>query len=317
MHLPSLAPVYHVNITMTLADESQTLQLGNWRKARLGDISIPRRIWLEDDDEVLCWEWSSEEPNERPVIARPGGDLLADFLRIERASPRTILSFAQIHGPLLLCDHAKPYMHRSPDPRAVPRLTNDPLVRERIRGSQPDQLHGNGICVPVGREPIRDWWDWSRIVSACLEAGSRLQEGTLVSRDLRIMAHAVWGWTNGETETCEPSLTLGAQKHEFGVYLETLVASTDLRLHFEAWPFPPRIAIKSSTMLGMVMYHLVMHLMGGSGLTICSNCGEPFAPEERRRPQGKRHWCSKAECKRAARAAAQRDYRRRLKTRRE
>ena len=282
---------------------------GYWEKAPLGAVLLPRRIWLDESDRTLCWEWfdgSGSEPHRGQ--ARRG--LLEDFLLLHTANEKSILAFARTYGPLLLCEHERPYTHNRQSGLKHPttEVESEPLVVEWLAASNRPGSDYQG-CLPTGREPIRAWRELSNRVSMLFTVASELREGRLAKRKV-IEALLLPGFRLVGFGPEDLPKTLDEQRILVTGHTQALLSVTGLRLHFDWSLEAPRCYLGSPTVYGLVVYQLLVELMRGADFTICSHCGEPFFPESRRRPSGRNHWCYKDACREASRAAARRTYRR-------
>ena len=282
---------------------------GYWEKAPLRAVLLPRRIWLDDSDRSLCWEWFDDSRKE-PILGRARRELLGDFLLLHTANERSILAFARTYGPLLLCKHERPYTHNPQSGLSHPSIEveSEPLVVSSLAVSNRtgEDYHG---CLPTGREPIRAWRELSHRVSMLFSIASVLREGRLAKRKM-VEALLLPGLRLVGFGPEDLPKTLDEQRFLVTAHTQALLSVAGLRLHFDWSAEAPRCYLGSPTVYGLVVYQLLVELMGGTDLTICSHCGEPFSPKSRRRPSGRHHWCDEDECQNASRVKARRTYRR-------
>jgi hypothetical protein len=281
---------------------------GYWEKAPLRGVLLPRRIWLDDSDQTLCWEWFDDSRTE-PHRGHARRGLLEDFLSLHTESERSILAFARTYGPLFLCKHKRPYTH---NPKSAFTYPNVEVEREpfALASLSESNLRGWSYdgCLPTGREPIRVWKDLSHRVSMLFSVASALREGNLAKRKM-MEALLLPGFRLVGFGPEDLPRTLDEQRILVSAHTQALLSVAGLRLHFDWSVETPRCYLGSPTVYGLVVYQLLVEIMGGTDLTICSHCGEPFFPKSRRRPSGRNHWCYKDTCQKASRATANRAYR--------
>ena len=208
--------------------------------------------------------------------SKGGRGLLNDFLVLETASDRQIVSFARHWGPLYLCEHRRPFTHNAP---GHPRY--DP--------TKP--------CLPSGFpqekwawERLDDWRRYSREASTILErvqTASRSQKNKPQETRYFIEAlNSVNHWLREGGAVLAAHLDLGA--------LDQL-----------------RVGVsEGSGVFGLVGLQLMSTLTRSTSPTTCSSCGAGFLPI-RQPPTGVRRYCAACRYSGAPARDASRDYWRR------
>lgn len=103
-----------------------------------GQLHVPKHIDIAGD---ALYYWDDPEDDYKREEAN-GSDALDAFIRIKTSDQ--VMNFARRYGPLRLCKHGLPPMHRRND-------------RERR------------WCPPCGTEPIRRWFDYIGRAKTCLD----------------------------------------------------------------------------------------------------------------------------------------------------
>ena len=76
-----------------------------------GSWNVPAEVTLDESADLLCWSWTQESRRVQPTKR-----LLGDFLKIWRSGKSAIRRFAQLWGPLSLCEqHQLPVVHQRID----------------------------------------------------------------------------------------------------------------------------------------------------------------------------------------------------------
>jgi hypothetical protein len=83
-------------------------------------------------------------------------------------------------------------------------------------------------------------------------------------------------------------------------------ADIDLLVRFDG--HRPRFVLGGNGAWAILGLNLALTVCACSGLAVCSKCGGIFPPRRSRRPNQENDWCENAECKKAAKAAAQRAH---------
>ena len=307
--------IYPLNIPMKNTVTVPTIGKGYWEKAPLGAVLVPRKIWLDESDQTLCWTWLDDSKDQpEPGQARRG--LLEDFLLLHAADEKPLLAFARTYGPLLLCKHGRPYTHNPQSASEYPnvRVEMEPFLFASLAESEPSGWSYEG-CLPTGKEPLRIWRKLSLRLWQLFSIASELREGRVAPRqaveDLSLPALRTVGMGREDVPRTLEQQQLWVMHH-----MQALLSTTGLRLHFDWSADAPKWYLCSPTVYGLVVYQLLVELMRGADFTICSHCSEPFFPSSRRRPSGRKHWCYEEACQKASRATANRAYRKRKRAER-
>lgn len=174
-----------------------------------GQLSVPRHIDLAGNN--LYWYDDPLDDYKRDSVTEAGA--LNAFVRIKK--PDDILQFARRYGPLGLCRHGRPPMHR---------------VRNGERK----------WCAPFGSETVKRWLDYAGLASSYLNLAALLKVDTgKRMRGLRqlFLQDGVNEWLGDagirlelNWSSNEPSLTLtgGGVFGALGVQLLSAVTANNL-----------------------------------------------------------------------------------------
>ena len=242
--------------------------LGLDRPVKVGPVTVPGELRLEGPN----LGWSSRKLTGRP----PSPDVLDRFVRLSDASDAAILSFAKRNGVLWLCQHDIPCTHNW------------------VTTMQPGDKEG---CWPVGwpydcREPLYRWREVARRFRAVLTLAACLHDGRKTRRE---------DWKAFESVETEPpqwkvSTPVAFDRIHSWVNWLLRLALVHPQLSYGSG----KCEVKMGTGLPLVGHlgvQLMLAVAKTDGLTICSECGQGYAPE--RKPNANRNrYCSR--CKRAA-----------------
>lgn len=271
-------------------------------EARADLARVPLEGFFEAQGQTLPVGLRVVETRQGPALDWEGGGgeiaedkaILTRFIKLEKATPKAVLRFAQRHGTLLLCaDHRLFLIHRSADPAQAHST-------EPIR-----------TCRMLKPEPLALWKDLARQVRATLQLASELyiSAGALYRSNWRDAG--LWRDMMGERFMAVPRdantarMTVACEVHEGlekygGAALSYAWSPARLR---------PRIAINTPTMLARVYWALALSIAKVETIFFCDFCAEPYEPARYRPRPGERRICGKPKCQRAAKTEAQRERR--------
>ena len=299
-------------------------------------IHTPRRIWIADSH--LHWD------DLAAGRTKSGPDLLGDFVALaaDDAGEDDVLRFAERWGPLWLCpvclrpwDHPSVLREPYPAERTYPArapctglpgdpfstLEPEPLVMWRTYAQRARAiLDLSARYIRDDREGLLE--DWARLLAASegspyLELARHLHETHISACDPRASP------AEGTSKLCS------ADKHvhcsecglpacwamslswfELGVAVDEWLWLTGARMRI-SWLLPDRpgelLFGGDEGLLGEIGVQLALAITRADNLSMCADCGRPFAPP-RRSATGRRAFCPACGTK-AARRHASRDYR--------
>jgi len=232
-------------------------------------------------DGFLCWQIGVGDP---AGFDMPDLQALRRFIALENAGEASYLRFARTYGPLWLCVHELPYGHpQRRRPRCYRRRVGHGQVLEAMAAWQ--RYSGRAaailrIAYELEGNRCGSRQDWAALAVSLTSGRRSLHVVGKVEQEWRSLEREVNEWLYA----CEvrPFLSLAGADQKF-----------ELR----------------STLLGSLGVQLLSALLRTDGFTVCSACGQPYAPQRRPR-KGENHYCQ--DCgRRATNKLAQRRYRER------
>jgi len=232
-------------------------------------------------DGFLCWQIGAGNP---AGFEMPDLKALRRFIALENAGESSYLRYAKTFGPLWLCEHELPYGH--------PNGRRPRCYRRTVR-------HGQVF------ESLTAWQRYSRRAAAVLRIAYELDGRRCGSR--KDWAALSVSMTNGrralhvvgQVEQERRSLERVVNEWLYACEVRPFLSLTSADQKFEL----------RSTLLGSLGVQLLSSLLRAEGFTVCSACGQPYAPTRRPR-QGENHYCQNCG-RRAANKLGQRRYRER------
>lgn len=220
-------------------------------------LSIPGHIGLAGDY-LSFWD---DIDYSRDEVSDTGA--LATFIRIK--SPNDIRRFALRYGPLGLCKHGYPPMHRGSWYRDV--IKNGELS-EVIQTGEWNPAGGGsdrGWCPPCGPEPIEKWFDYVSLAKSYLGLAAVLRVDT------------------GKRKRGLRQLFLMDGINEW-------LGDAGIRLQLNWSSNEPILTLTGGRVFGALGVQLLSAVTANK-LAVCSGCGTPYL--RKRKPQTGRHnFCS-------------------------
>lgn len=233
------------------------------------------------------------------------------FCGLEQASPQAILQYARKHGYLGVCgEHQLPAEHdgfrscsfavaAADSPFGESGRESLSAWRETARSVRA-LLHIAG-CLHAEEVPPLELWDevfdeqWQKVSgeSWSHHFRSRLSDesdaASIIQFDRTRLAALLWGWVDATGVRLMPVWRSGE----------------DFTLEFET----------QRGLLGRVARDLVLEVARVRAWAVCSGCGRLHARRNRRPARGRKAWCGREECQRAAAAEHKRLSRQRQRRR--
>lgn len=237
-----------------MTDESKHIRMG---LLPFGQLLVPRHIDLAGNS---LYYWDDIDYSRNKVDARRALDA---FIRIK--TPDDILRFARRYGPLGLCKHGLPPMHRGSWYQDV--ITDGELSGVIYTGewNPAGGASERGWCRPCGNEPIEQWLVYSRLALSYLNfaASFKLNEvEILTSIGKLFLVDGINEW-------------LG----DAGIRLELNWDSQE-----------PILILTGGGIFGALGVQMLMAVTKNT-LTVCSGCGKPYLRKARKPKRGERNFC--------------------------
>lgn len=257
---------------MTDANGSESILTGS---LPFGQLSIPRHIDLAGNN--LYWYDDPLDDYKRDSANDTGA--LNAFIRIE--TPDDILQFARRYGPLGLCKHGLPPMHRGSQYRD--EIIDGELVGVIDTGewNPAGGTSERRWCAPCGSEPIKKWFDYVGLASSYLNLAALLK----VDKEKRMRGLRQLFLQDGVNEW------LG----DAGIILEMNWTSNE-----------PILTLIGGRVFGALGVQL-LSAVTTNNLAFCSGCGIPYLRKGRKPQAGRRNFCPDCGAK-VANKLRQRDW---------
>lgn len=219
-------------------------------------LSIPQHIYIIGD---FLYYRSDDDYS----VARDDVGALDAFVRLKR--PEDVLRFARRYGPLGLCKHGLPPMHRGSWYRDV--IKDGELVEVIHTGEWEPRLGGSerGWCPPVSPEPIKKWLVLSELALSHVNLAASLKTGTI--RELKGFA----------------KLFLMDRVNEW-------LGDAGVRLELNWDKHEPVLTLTGGGAFGALGVQLLTAVTANT-LAVCSGCGKPYLRMTRRPKAGQRNFC--------------------------
>lgn len=235
-------------------------------------------------DGFLCWQIGVGDP---AGFEMPDLSALRRFVALENAGESSYLRYAKRFGPLWLCEHELPFGH--------PNGRQPRCYRRHVR-------HGQVF------ESLAAWQRYSRRAAAVLRIAYELDDSRCGSRqDWAALAVSMTSGRRaphvvGQVEQERRSLERVVNEWLYACEVRPFLSLAGADQKFEL----------RSTLLGSLGVQLLSSLLRTEGFTVCSACGQPYAPTRRPR-KGENHYCQ--DCgHRAANKMGQRRFRERQRS---
>jgi hypothetical protein len=198
-------------------------------------------------------------------------ELLFKFVKLAHASPEEILQFARRWGVLRICEHGCPYTH-NPPPTREPK---DKYWCEPMRN----------WC---GRyyEPIGAWHFYSRQALAMLKIAANLHMGNFGRAEDWDAFYSPHSDGNGNGHGRD----IGLDKFALTSLVNHWLELGNVGPTFDWGDDGPMVSLDLE-LFGVLASQLLMTINRTRGIGICSSCGLPFIPINRRPQAGRRNYC--------------------------
>ena len=224
-----------------------------------GQLSVPRHIDLAGNN--LYWYDDPLDDYKRDSANDTGA--LNTFVRIKK--PDDILQFARRYGPLGLCRHGRPPMHRA----------------------------GNGErkwCAPCGSEPIKRWFGYRDGALACLDFAAQMkvdpQKITVPAKYLKRIASNPPEHIADDKEVS----VRGLGKWIVTDMINEWLGDAGIRLELNWSGGEPSLTLAGGGVFGALGVQL-LSAVTANNLAVCSGCGEPYLRKGRKPQAGRRNFC--------------------------
>lgn len=276
--------------------------------------SVPERIGLTADGQYL-WSagkdphYATEQPAPRGSV-RPSPRLLQRFLKLSDADAESIAKFARRWGVLDLC------MAGMPDSR------DGDFGELIVHRHGPECRPPSDVVVPgepvAALERVEDWRAWSRNAVSVLNAAAAIHEGR--NPEPEDMARII----GGEAQVGRVATPDGPDRASYD--MEPADAASWIILFLSDWifwadispmlawapPIAPNVQLACHGLYGALVIQLLQAVTRGTGMFVCSGCGNWFMPASWPR-SGTRRYCPECREMGVPQRDAQRDRRRRLR----
>ncbi|MFC1938929.1 hypothetical protein ACFLWM_02095, partial [Chloroflexota bacterium] len=189
---------------------------------------------------------------------------LNTFIKIQKA--KNILNFAKRYGPLGLCKHGLPPMHRGED-------------GERR------------WCSPNENEPIERWFYYVKIARLCLEFAAQMK---VEPGKITVPAKYLKKIAPNHPKPISDSIKMpvrGLGKLVVTDYINEWLGDAGLRFILDWNSREPRLIITSPSVFGALGIQL-LSVVTRTNLAVCSGCGMPYLREGRKPQAGRRNFCT-------------------------
>ncbi|MBC8273672.1 MAG: hypothetical protein H8E40_01695 [Chloroflexi bacterium] len=243
-----------------------------------GQLSVPRHIDIVGDN--LYWYDDPFDDYKRDKANDTGA--LNAFVRIK--TPDNILRFARRLGPLGLCKHGLPPMHRGTWYRD--EYENGELVGVTHTGewNPADGASERGWCPPCGPEPIKRWLEYSSLALSYLNLAASLKIDT------------------GKRMRGLRQLFLQDRVNEW-------LGDAGIRLELNWSGNEPVLTLVGGGVFGALGVQLLSAVTRNT-LAVCSGCGEPYLRKARKPKPGQRNFCPDCQSNGVPNRLGQRDWQR-------
>lgn len=245
-----------IEADMTGANGSESILTGS---LPFGQLSVPRHIDLAGNN--LYWYDDPQDDYKRDSVNDIG--VLNAFVRIK--TPDDILQFARRYGPLGLCKHGLPPMHRGS--RYRDEFVDGELVGVTDTGewNPAGGASERGWCAPVSSEPVLRWFDYVGKASSYLNLAALLKVDT------------------GKRMRGLRQLFLQDGINEW-------LGDAGIRLELNWSDNEPKLTLTGGAVFGALGVQL-LSAVTANNLAVCSGCGGPYLREGRKPQAGRRNFC--------------------------
>lgn len=147
------------------------------RRQDYWQYAVPERVWLSDEPTddgpdpaaypILEYRWGA--PSEDRVFAGPGMSCLNSFIRLDEGPEaefgERVVAFAKRWGPLGICRHGKPHLHRTPG--GCSPLGSQVAAAGSAETGEPDYMYW---------EPLSAWARYVKQLSGLFSLGVELRQ---------------------------------------------------------------------------------------------------------------------------------------------
>lgn len=254
------------------------------------EFVLPTSVTVVDD--FLTWTSVLPSTGRDEYVL---GDLLADFLALERALPQEMAAFVETYGALELCEHGVPDRHEwASATYSVNAAPGSKWCRMADVDGRP------AISVTALRRVARAFNAATRL-SVALSSRS---EGR-TSDWVELQGAQRWLWEPGDLEG-----DWRKRRQVLAYWLTDLLRASGVNT-LARWPEGARLSVvpEAEGLMGSIALALAFEIGQREGF-VCSVCG---APVDRIRPPlaGEGVYCTKPACKREQQRINQRRYRER------
>lgn len=239
------------------------------------------QLWgIEEGDGEIRWHPPATGLS---GLVEPG--MHYQFAALHDAEVGGIAEYARRWGPLYICEHGFPSLHRQQQPSAGTGMWAgcDLLVAS----DDPPQL--------VFREPVEAWRRYARAAAAILNIGNALLTDEVARVEDWTVVETDWIVAHGGTPSRQgPSWYIDRPVDEQRMYVSGFVNEWmvlgGVVPKFVWTQQNPSVGLETRTMFGTVGVMLAQTLMGSHVSAQCGSCHRFYAPK--RRPKtGQRNYC--------------------------
>jgi hypothetical protein len=319
-----------------------SIEVASWLRPQDPEIHGGDLRWPAASDQLLA-----DDPDAR--WTNPGRGFLNRFIRLkdDRDGSR-ILEFARTTGVLGLCGHQLPDLHAGvssggllcrvllvrPQPDATGSVENGAVLEPsgmigKSRPGRPCSPSGSGDW---STESLDAWRRMAAVFGLIIRASEDMRSGQPQVRELWKELHPdleVVADPSSYKDAFPPARVLGkprkvdlatADEQMSGrvrgllhVFVDDLLRLGGVRVGFDWTGSLPELNHESRGLLGALAVDLALVVSGSSGVTICSECGNPYAPS-RTPVRGNRRYCQDCRDDGAPQRFATQNYRQRKAT---
>ena len=224
-----------------------------------GKLSIPGHYGF-DGNNLYFWDDPKDDPKRNKVYVTGALD---KFIKIKK--PEDIVSFAERYGPLKLCEHGFPSMHR---------------------GENGERQW----CPPRSSEPVKRWFYYIAQAQKCLDFVAQMivnaSKITIPAKYLKRISKPPKATPDHQEIPVQ-----GLVKYLVTDIVNEWLGDAGIRLELNWDSREPALLLTSNSIFGALGVQLLA-VMTKSNIAVCSGCGLVYLREGRKPQAGRRNFCS-------------------------
>lgn len=262
---------------MMINNERKALELAGMLRSDLTSLErpVPNGGWYAPTvvhlDKTANWIiWGDLPKHPRPWMQerRPGPRMLEDFIRLSEATAERFLEYAGQWGVLMHCEHGLSY-----------GLVRDP-------GCNKCQIAFTKLIEqgsPLLQEPVALWRQYAREMKSILNLAAALhKEEKTNMEDWRVILSRYPDDYYLKKMSKPQSQSLVNQQSHLASVIRDWALHADVQILFNWNPYQSPSITLGGNLLAALVIQLMCAVRRIDGLAICSYCGQPFLPTNRR-----------------------------------